>query len=289
MVARARSRTAESTRQDAGWVTAQSLSRGGDDPTLATALMQTGLRSPHELVRVAAAISSFGVVVDPRPNLRILVRATRSADPLIREVAATGLARLQPESPALDRMLKSRRASGPAEPAHTSMIIHGTWGSSSTWWQPGGGYYDFLNGLRGDVYGAADRFSWSGGWSDAARSMGAADLGTWVAGKGVAGLDVYAHSHGGSVAMLATQSGLAMGKLILLSCPVHDRYRPNFAQVPRVVSVRVKADLVILADGGGQRFPGNSGIQEIVLPIWFDHFKSHEAEVWHKHNLFTRT
>jgi hypothetical protein len=50
------------------------------------------------------------------------------------------------------------------------------------------------------------------------------------------------------------------------------------------VSIRVKLDLVILADGGGQRF-NHPKIKEIVLPIWFNHSISHEPQTWIDHNL----
>lgn len=72
----------------------------------------------------------------------------------------------------------------------------------------------------------------------------------------------------GRVAMLATTLGLAMEKLVLLSCPVYRRYSPDFRCAKEVVSVRARLDLVILADGGGQRFR-DSRIREYVLPVWF--------------------
>lgn len=94
------------------------------------------------------------------------------------------------------------------------------------------------------------------------------------------GLDLFTHSHGGSLAMLASNKGLQIGKLILLSCPVHaSDYLPDFNSVRRVVSVRVKLDLVILADRGGQRFK-HPRIEENVLPIWFDHTATHNPDVW---------
>ena len=88
----------------------------------------------------------------------------------------------------------------------------------------------------------------------------------------------------GSVAMLATQGALTVGELVLLSCPVHPEYAPNFANVSRTVSVRVKWDLVILADGGGQRFE-DPGIEEHVLPIWFNHSATHSPDVWATHHV----
>jgi hypothetical protein len=46
----------------------------------------------------------------------------------------------------------------------------------------------------------------------------------------------------------------------------------------------VKHDLVILADGGAQKF-NDPKITEIVLPIWFDHFATHDPGVWTKYGI----
>jgi hypothetical protein len=46
-------------------------------------------------------------------------------------------------------------------------------------------------------------------------------------------------------------------------------------------------DLVILADGGGQRFH-DGRIQENVLPLWFDHFTTHDPTTWVDYNITSR-
>ncbi len=85
--------------------------------------------------------------------------------------------------------------------------------------------------------------------------------------------------------MLASQAGLNIGELVLLSCPVHiPKYLPNFTRVTKVVSIRVHLDLVILADGGGQRFQ-DPNIQENVLPVWFDHFATHDPDIWQQYDV----
>jgi hypothetical protein len=98
--------------------------------------------------------------------------------------------------------------------------------------------------------------------------------------------DLFAHSHGGSVAMLASKHhGLALGELVLLSCPVHaHKYMPDFNSVTKVVSIRVHLDLVILADRGGQKFQ-HPQIHENVLPLWFDHSATHSPSVWQAHHV----
>ena len=79
---------------------------------------------------------------------------------------------------------------------------------------------------------------------------------------------------------------MTAGKVGLLSCPVHvNQYFPDFTHLTKpVYSVRVKLDLVILADRGGQKF-SNPDIREIILPIWFDHSATHDPGVWQNHGV----
>ncbi|MFN0096422.1 MAG: hypothetical protein ACKVVT_16805 [Dehalococcoidia bacterium] len=80
---------------------------------------------------------------------------------------------------------------------------------------------------------------------------------------------------------------MTAGKAVLLSCPVHKEYTPG-PGLSRTISVRVRLDLVIPADRGGQRFK-RPDVEEIVLPIWFDHFATHDPQVWKDHDLLART
>lgn len=244
------------------------------------------LDHPRALVRVAAAIASLPLTTRPAQNLRLLLEGLKSPDELERSLAATGLARTYPEHPALRRLSRGKTAARVRRPRQTLLLVHGTWASDAAWYQPGGDFFNHVATLRGDLYGAADFFKWSGGWSDGARFAGATALKQWVESRGESGLDLTGHSHGANVILKTTELGLTVGQAVLLSCPVHvDKYFPDFArvQVP-VVSVRVHMDLVILADGGGQRFK-HPNIKEIVLPIWFDHGASHEPAVWQAHNV----
>lgn len=252
----------------------------------AAQLMEACLRHSDELVRVAAAASYFELSTEPQRLVKILAQGTRSRDPLVRDVAATALARVAPEHSRLRQMTKPGGPRLGGEPSHTAMLIHGTFARTHEWWQPGGSFHGYLkNGARPDLYDANDRFDWSGGYSDAARDIGAHDLREWVEQRALEGLDLFGHSHGANVTMQATKFGLNAGRLFLLSCPVHvHKYMPDFSHITGVVSIRVHLDLVILADRGGQLFL-HPEIQENVLPIWFDHGASHDPQVWQQNNV----
>jgi hypothetical protein len=256
------------------------------DSFSAAQLMEGCLRHSDELARVAAAASYFELSTRPQRLIRILVRGTRSQDSLVRDVAATALGRLAPEHSRLRQMTKRAGARPGGEASHTAMLVHGTFARNHEWWQPGGSFHGYLKGTaRPDLYDAGDRFEWSGGYSDAARDIGAHDLREWVEQHSLNGLDLFGHSHGANVTVQATRFGLNAGNLILLSCPVHvHKYMPDFSHAASVVSIRVHLDLVILADRGGQLFL-HPQIQENVLPIWFDHGASHDPQVWQQHNV----
>ena len=280
-----RPKDATGTRRE---VIADAAERFHDDPThpRAAELFEVCLDHPEELVRVAAASSYLGLTFDPRRPLEVLREGLRSETELTRDVAAASFARFMPEDEELAGLVANGSAPEGGAVATTSILVHGTWARNAAWWQPGGDFHDYFSmQVRADLYSAADRFSWSGGFSDAARANGAVSLRDWVTAHNLNGLDLFAHSHGGSVAMLATHGGLDLGELVLLSCPVHiPKYMPRFAGVGRIVSIRVHLDLVILAEGGGQRF-GLPEIEEHVLPIWFTHSATHDQNVWQEHDV----
>lgn len=255
--------------------------------TNAADLFALCLDHPKALVRIAAAIASMPLTTRPQQNVKVLVEGLRSQDDLERSVAATGLARLYPEHPALRKISKGKTAAKRVrKPPETLMLVHGTWASDAAWYRPGGDFHQFIKGLRPDLYSAPDFFQWTGGYSDGARLDGATKLKQWVEQRHEQGLDLMGHSHGANVILKATDLGLSIGKAVLLACPVHvDKYFPNFANLTApVFSVRVRMDLVILADGGGQRFR-HPQIKEIVLPIWFDHGAARDPQCWQDHNV----
>jgi hypothetical protein len=259
-----------------------------DQPTQENAadLLEASLLHPHELPRVAAASSYFEISTDPDRLLRVLVSGTYSEETLVRDVAATALARIMPEHPRISELMQAYLPGAGEEPGHTTLLVHGTWARNERWWQTGGDFHSYVGQrVREDVYNAADRFDWTGGYSDGARSVAAVALDAWVAERHLGGLNLFAHSHGANVAMLATHRRLRIGQLVLLSCPVHfPKYRADFSRIDDAVSIRVHSDLVILADRGGQRF-SHPSIREHVLPVWFDHSATRKPTVWKKYNV----
>jgi hypothetical protein len=268
---------------------AERLYSNPTQPLAAAELLAASLSHPDELVRVSAAASYTEVALPSQqaPLIHILVEGTRSEDELTRAVAATALARVVPGHPRLLELIRPLSYPEGGEPSHTSLMIHGTWARNNDWWKPGGDFHSYvLAKVDPHLYSAGDFFAWSGAWSDNARLLGALDLNRWVQGHGLDGLDLFTHSHGGSVAMMANSRAIRIGRLVLMSCPVHrNKYWPDFSRLGKVVAIGTRMDLVILADGGGQRF-NDPRIKEIVLPIWFTgHSATHDPTTWDKYGL----
>ncbi|HEY4427108.1 MAG TPA: hypothetical protein VGN08_02785 [Solirubrobacteraceae bacterium] len=253
---------------------------------LAAGLFEACLRHDDELVRVASASSYMEIATEVADLLEVLAGGTRSDELLVRDVAATALGRVAPEHPALDNPWQAEAGQASPSPLQTSLIVHGTFAKDASWWQPGGDFHTFiLDDVWSDLYAKPDCFGWSGGYSQAARALAAEQLVAWIETREGRDVGILAHSHGGNVAMLATHAGISVGTLVLLSVPVHwSTYSPQFSQVARCVSFRVKMDLVILADFGGQRFE-DPRISEHVLPIWFKHPATHEPATWQTYDL----
>jgi hypothetical protein len=271
---------------------AEQLARTPADPLAAARLLEASLTHPDLLVRVSAATSYLEVALPDQQErlIAILVDGTDSEDEETRDVAATALARVAPGHPRLRGLTEPLPYSADGEPSHTSLLIHGTWARNAGWWKPNGDFHTYVR-TRVDpsLYSANDFFFWSGAWSDLARADGALRLIDWVSRHQLDGLDLFTHSHGGNVAMLANQRSLRIGRLVMMACPVHrGKYWPDFGRLGKAVAIGTRMDLVILADGGAQRF-NDPRIQEIVLPIWFTgHSKTHDPAVWDQHDLPAR-
>ncbi|MCF6148938.1 MAG: hypothetical protein E3K37_09785 [Candidatus Kuenenia sp.] len=125
-----------------------------------------------------------------------------------------------------------------------TMIIHGTWAATSTWWQEGGNFWNYINGITGNVYGGKDVFSWSGANKHKDRIKAAHHLIDWINTHPCTHLDIIAHSHGGNVCLFATRLGLKIRKLITLGTPVRLEYLPDLRNIEILYNVFSTRDLV---------------------------------------------
>lgn len=191
-------------------------------------------------------------------------------------------------------------------PQSLTTIIHGTNARHQLWWQPGQPFTTEVAKVVNDFYPASDFFSWSGGNSDADRRRAATQLIAWrnahLAAEGK--LWLICHSHGGNVAILATQMGLKIDRLILLATPIRTDYAPRIRNVNVLVNLYVPWDSVqtagavgrmrgegrTLADGTvminrAARGPVTGG----VLGLTRSHSDIHDWSVWvHQENQFDK-
>jgi len=247
--------------------------------------LYSGLGDPDPLVRTAAACSLQEVLKSeelPTLSTPLLARATVTEDDLLLAVAATCLARIDPEHEALHRLSGPSKSEDPAAPLNSGLIVHGTWAQNGNWWPPGGEFHSYLATWVQDLYSEpTDAFNWSGRWRHSKRVEAAGELHNWT------------QLHGGNVIFLASHGvdglpPMTFGRAVLLSVPVHrDRYWPNFGSFQSLVAVRVRLDLVVLADLGGQKFD-HPQIDDIELDLWFDHGASHDSDVWKNNALQAR-
>jgi hypothetical protein len=310
----ARRQALEAEADELQWRAAEDLYRrpaeyGNADGALR--LLAASLVGPDELVRVAAAVSTLDLVdTSYAATWTLVTAAMRSPSALVRAIATTGLMRNdhslrtwrwlvwkvhQRVREATARFWQSRDVPAVTRVRSTddvTCIVHGTLfvpvgRHLEEWWKPGtGDFHEYLRkGPRPNVYSGPDYYRWSGGWNDFARSEAVQNLSAWMRAHGQSELDLFAHSHGANVAMLASHH-VKIRQLVLLSCPVHwGLYQPDFSKVSDVVSFRVRWDLVIMADRGDQRF-SHQQIREHVLPLWYGaHESARRSSTWRSQDL----
>lgn len=253
----------------------------------AAALFEAAMASPHPLVAVAGAAGARETT-RLRPKIReTLEDACCSGDRLVRRLALTAMSKIAPMSSIADaRVIEQPISRQRHRESSTAVMTHGTFAGDLDWYQPGGEFYEALNSNRPDLDIHDRSYRWSGGYTDVARRDGARALQKWLADQGLTIPDMFAHSYGGSVAHLATRRGVRFDRLVLMAWPVSERSYPDFANVKRIIDVRVRLDLVVLMDLGGQRFLTNQFAVEEHRHGWFDHSSTHDPEYWDEHGLW---
>jgi pimeloyl-ACP methyl ester carboxylesterase len=253
----------------------------------AAALFEAAMTSPHPLVAVAGAAGARETT-RLRPRIRnTLEQAAKSRDRLVSRLALAAISHIGPMGPIADKkVIKQPKSRKRRRKSNTAVITHGTFAANGRWYRPGGDFYDALQKKRPDLDVHDRSFRWTGAYSDKARRADAELLRQWVADQGLTTPDFFAHSHGGTVAHLATKKGVQFDRLVLMGWPVHRKWYPDFSRVKRIVDIRVRLDLVVLLDGGAQRFRSKDFKIEEHRHGWFDHSSTHESAYWDKHGLW---
>lgn len=258
-------------------------------PTIeaAAALFEAAMMSAHPLVAVAGAAGARETT-RLRPKIRrTLETAVRSKDRLVSRLALAAISHIGPMESIADKKViaqpKSRKRRRQSE---TAVVTHGTFAANARWYRPGGDFYDGLKAKRPDLHLHDRSFKWTGAYSDRARRADAELLKNWISDQGLAVPDFFAHSHGGTVAHLATRKGVKFDRLVLMGWPVREKWYPDFSNVKRIIDVRVRLDLVVLLDGGAQRFRTKEFAVEEHRNGWFDHSSTHEPAYWDDHGLW---
>lgn len=263
-------------------------------PYAALALINLSFWSADELQRTCAAACLNAVTkgTSEEPLLFFYRALRRSEDPLVRDIAAPfvfGWHFYVPNDiPELDRDEPANR-----DPSlETSVTVHGTWArlSPDGWFKRTSALHQHLTAKASpNLFQGSNYFRWTGGYHRLDRRFGASDFGRWKRVEQVGPIDtVYAHSHGGNVALNLLASGEQARLLVLLHTPVlsrtdkaWERIRNN---VQRVVVMRTRADLVMLADGlrngSSMNFLQHQLPHRQVMPHW------KEKDSWFSHGYF---
>jgi hypothetical protein len=177
-------------------------------------------------------------------------------------------------------------------------VIHGTWATNDDWWKPGQRFVDEVDKIVGDVYKERDFFFWSGENDDEQRRKAAQDLKTWVNQRLVpkGKLQLICHSHGGNVALIASELGLQINNLILLGTPIRTDYTPNMENIKKVYNIYVPWDSIQSAGaferrrGEGRTLADTERILNIAVcdkigGILESHSALHDWNVWNNHGF----
>jgi hypothetical protein len=270
------------------------------EPAGIIGLLRSAIVAPSPLVVSAATVASVRLqpeewISDSVALFERLVSIPSDGEEALaaKNIAGMALSWLAPSSEALARLRAAAQTDRP-EPGSSrssAIVVPGTLlaGAPGNWWRPGGDYWEFLDALRGDVlqWGAWDR-----DYDQESRAEGARLLSEWARINHPQPVDVYAHSHGGSVAMLATNDDLRIRKLVLMSVPYEDDCLPDRSKVDTIYDIRVRLDYVLMLNRL-VRFRNRAGRPDgtdvITIGKWFDHSASHDPDVWQEYELYERT
>jgi len=287
------------------------------NPSDAVALLRTATLpefEPSDIEQVAAAASLFCLgAEEEQPRLAAFAC---SSNQLVAGIASAALGTQPGTQQRTQQRPATRAASSSASRASdalpssgggsdaTSIAIHGTGDQldepGDAWWHPTTALSALVRSrATPSLYSGDDNFRWTGGYSDLDRDSAARELVTWQRRQGLDRLDtIFAHSHGGNIALSALNDFGSCSLLVLMHTPVVPREAEEWqalaSRVGRVLDCRTRMDLVVLADGlrtgSVARLPAVMRQKRIHPPwqlpgAWFSHSFYVEHENWAEHNL----
>jgi hypothetical protein len=262
-------------------------------PTALLPLLNLSMRSSHEIERVAAAAGLYAFSTGQIELARSVIETALNSD----DATVAGIARATLGPPS-DSTPESAESAFTTIETEASLAIHGTWArlSADRWYAPEGALHNLLRtDVTNDLYAAPDYFRWTGGYTRRERDDGADDLVAWAKKREIGRVnEVFAHSHGGNVALSAAAKGEAIRLLVLLHTPAIPRSDNEWAaisgNVGRVLVMRTRLDLVAMADGlrtgSSQHFdPVLLRHRQLMLPwqnraAWFSHGTFIDPATW---------
>lgn len=254
----------------------------------AAALFEAAMRSPHPLVAVAGAAGARETTRLRNKIRETLVDGARCDDRLTVRLAEAAIGHIGPmEEIADERVIERPKSKKRHRKSDTAVITHGSFAADNPWYQPGGDFYEAMAANRPDLHVHDQSFKWTGSYSHQARLADAELLERWISDQGLSAPDFFAHSHGATVALLATNRGVQFDRLVLMGWPSREKWFPDFTRVNRIIDIRVRFDLVILLDGGRQRFRTDQFDIEEHRNGWFNHSATHESDYWDDHDLWS--
>ncbi len=274
-------------------------------PSAAIAVLDEALEGAEPILQVAIMDAYFEMTEDDyhKEDLeRILKKAASGGDRseevyMAARLALGRISRLEGDSLNeygdsgfdIGAVVIKRRGRPPAMRAprdSITIMIHGTWASDGEWWRPSGDFFEYVKKdlLRTDLYGEKDLFKWSGKNRDSQRKQAGLSLGKWLAAHPAQEINVFAHSHGANVAMLATHDDkVRFHRLVMLSPPVREDYFAKWDNVTSAFNIQADFDPVVAIAQGGQWFK-LANVQEKKLKA-SGHSASHDPDVWRGESL----
>jgi pimeloyl-ACP methyl ester carboxylesterase len=199
------------------------------------------------------------------------------------EIHAMAAARVSKGTPVAG---KAKASAKTALQKRITIIVHGTWAADGQWWKPGGDFFEYVKKdlRRTDLYGEQDQFKWSGKNRDSSRWEASAELHAWLNAHPSAEINVFAHSHGANIAMLATRRGVTFDRLVMLSPPVREEYYADWSKVKAAYNIQAAFDPVVAIAQGGSQFPSWCNVKHKTLKA-NGHSASHDPSVWRDEKL----